>query len=82
MIKILLDAIKSSKTTNNIKLIFELSIIKMIELENKSAQNTQIIKQEIPVYEENKKIKQETKIDKKEISDELINSKTKKLTNF
>jgi len=71
MIEILLDATKSSKTTNNIKLIFELSIIKIIELENKGVQNTQIIKKEIPVYEEKKEIKQEIKIEQKEISNEL-----------
>jgi len=72
MIEILLDATKSSKTTNNIKLIFELSIIKIIELENQSVQMTQIKKQEIPVYEEKKELIKETKIQKKEISDELL----------
>ena len=72
MIEILLDATKSSKTTNNIKLIFELSIIKIIELDNKKGVKTEINLEQIPIYEEKKEIKQEIKVDKKEISDELI----------
>ena len=71
MIDILLETTKSSKTTNNVKLIFELAIIKIIELFNKKEETIQIKKVEIPVYEEKKEIKNEVQIDKKEISDEL-----------
>ena len=71
MIEILLAAIKSSKTTNNIKLIFELSIIKIIELNNKKEEKIQIKQVEIPVYEEKKEIKKEIKIEKNQISVEL-----------
>ena len=70
MIDIFLESIKSSKTTNNIKLIFELSIIRIVELDNIKQIKEEIVK-EIPIYEEKKKLKQETKIEKKEISDEL-----------
>jgi len=73
IIEILLEATKSSKTTNNIKLIFELSIIKIIELKNNVVQNTQNIKNEIPVFQEKKEIKQESKIEQKKISPELSN---------
>ena len=69
MIEILLDAIKSSKKTNNIRLIFELAIIKIVELDIKKIE---IKKEEIPVYEEKKVIKKESEIDKKEISSNLI----------
>ncbi len=66
-IEILLDSIKSSKTTNNIKLIFELSIIKIIELTKEKVVVQKTEKQsEIPVLEEKKKIVTETKIEKKE----------------
>ena len=66
-IEILLDSIKSSKTTNNVKLIFELSIIKIIELIKEKVVVQKIEKQpEIPVLEEKKKIVTETKIEKKE----------------
>ena len=66
-IEILLDSIKSSKTTNNVKLIFELSIIKIIELTKEKVVVKKIEKQsEIPVLEEKKKIVTETKIEKKE----------------
>lgn len=66
-IEILLDSIKSSKTTNNIKLIFELSIIKIIELtKEKVVVQKQEKQSEIPVLEEKKKIITETKIEKKE----------------
>ena len=71
MIEILLDSIKSSKTTNNVKLIFELSIIKIIELDNKIIENKVVTQVEIPVLEEKKEIKIEKKIEKKEISDDL-----------
>lgn len=71
MIEILLEATKSSKTTNNIKLIFELSIIKIIELDNKNESKNEIKQEQISIYEEKKEIKQEMKVDKKELSDEL-----------
>ena len=70
MIEILLDATKSSKTTNNIKLIFELAIIKIIELESKEEVKVEI--KDIPVLEEKKAIKNEVKIEKKELSSKLI----------
>ena len=70
MIEILLDATKSSKTTNNIKLIFELAIIKIIELESKEEVKVEI--KDIPVLEEKKEIKNEVKIEKKELSSKLI----------
>jgi len=71
-IEILLDSIKSSKNTNNVKLIFELSIIKIIE--SKKEQITiqkQIIEPEIPVLEQKKKIVTETKHEKKETNDKV-----------
>ena len=71
MIEILLDSIKSSKTTNNVKIIFELSIIKIIELDNKIQENKVVKQVEIPVLEEKKEIKVEKKIEKKEISNDL-----------
>ena len=72
MIEIFLESIKSSKTTNNIKLVFELSIIKLIELDNKKIVQ-QEYKTETPVYAEKKEIKSEVKIEKKEMSEELSN---------
>ena len=71
-IEILLDAIKSSKTTNNVKLIFELSIIKIIELtKEKVVVQKQEKQSEIPVLEEKKKIITETKIEKKETNNKV-----------
>ena len=67
MIDILLDSIKSSKTTNNVKLIFELAIIKIIELEEKVKTEEKVI----PILEEKKEIKTELKIEKKELSSKL-----------
>ena len=69
MIDILLDSIKSSKTTNNVKLIFELAIIKIIELESKEKVKTK--EKVIPILEEKKEIKTELKIEKKELSSKL-----------
>ena len=69
MIDILLDSIKSSKTTNNVKLIFELAIIKIIELESKEKVKTE--EKVIPILEEKKEIKTELKIEKKELSSKL-----------
>jgi len=71
-IEILLDSIKSSKNTNNIKLIFELSIIKIIKLKKeKVIVQKQVIEQEIPILEEKKKIFTETKHEKKETNDKV-----------
>ena len=71
-IEILLDSIKSSKTTNNVKLIFELSIIKIIELtKEKVVVQKQEKQSEIPVLEEKKKIITETKIEKKETNNKV-----------
>ena len=74
-IEILLDSIKSSKNTNNVKLIFELSIIKILELKKESSfKNVNTKEIEIPVYEEKKTIKTETKYEKKE-TNEIIKEK-------
>ena len=71
-IEILLDAIKSSKTTNNIKLIFELSIIKIIELKKeKITVQNQVIEKEVPILEEKKKIVTEKKFKKQETNDKV-----------
>ena len=71
-IEILLDSIKSSKTTNNVKLIFELSIIKIIEIKKQTKLiKKQEIQPEIKVYEEKKKIVVEPKIQKKETNDKV-----------
>ena len=71
-IEILLDSIKSSKNTNNVKLIFELSIIKIIELQKeKVIVQKQVIEKEIPILEEKKKIVTETKVEKKETNDKV-----------
>ena len=71
-IEILLDSIKSSKNTNNVKLIFELSIIKILNLKKEKVQvQKEVIEQEIPVLEEKKKIVTETKHEKKETNDKV-----------
>ena len=71
-IEILLDSIKSSKNTNNIKLIFELSIIKIIEIKKeKVIVQKQVVEKEIPILEEKKKIVTETKHEKKETNDKV-----------
>ena len=69
-IEILLDSIKSSKNTSNIKLMFELAIIKIIEL-NSNLKKETIKIEEIPVLEEKKKITFESKYEKKEINNEI-----------
>ena len=66
-IEILLDAIKSSKNTNNTKLIFELAVIKIIE----SKKDKKIVEKEIPILQEKKKIVVEQVIEKKENSDDV-----------
>ena len=71
-IEILLDAIKSSKNTNNVKLIFELSIIKIIELKKeKGIIKNQVKEKEMPILEEKKKIVTETKVEKKDTNDKV-----------
>ncbi|MBR6691001.1 MAG: DNA polymerase III subunit gamma/tau [Bacilli bacterium] len=71
-IEILLDSIKTSKNTNNVKLIFELSIIKIIELKKeKVIYKKQVIEKDIPVFEEKKKIVTEAKYEKKETTDKV-----------
>ena len=70
-IEILLDSIKSSKTTNNTKLVFELAIIKIIENLNKKEIKE---KTEIPIIEEKKKIIIEKKIEPKETNNEVKNN--------
>ena len=69
-IEMLLDSIKSSKTTNNIKLIFELAIIKIIETsDGKSIIQKKEI--DIPVWDEKKKIVIEQKIELKELNSDI-----------
>ena len=71
-IEILLEAIKSSKNTNNIKLIFELSIIKIIEnLKEKTTKVEKKSKIDIPILEEKKKIIVESKYEKKDINNKI-----------
>ena len=71
-IEILLDSIKSSKNTNNVKLIFELSIIKILNLKKEKIMvQKKIIEPKIPVLEEKKKIVTETKHEKKETNDKV-----------
>ncbi|MBQ9072073.1 MAG: DNA polymerase III subunit gamma/tau [Bacilli bacterium] len=71
-IQILLDSIKSSKNTNNVKLIFELSIIKILNLKKeKVIVQKEVIEPQIQVLEEKKKIVTETKIEKKETNDKV-----------
>ncbi len=69
-IEILLDSLKNSKTTNNVKLIFELAVIKIFEAikERESNVNKNI---ELPILEEKKKIKVEKKIETKEVNKEI-----------
>ena len=54
-IDILLDSIKSAKTTNDVKLIFELAVIRIIELDKEKLEKT-VTQNEIPILEEKKKI--------------------------
>lgn len=72
-IDILLDAIKSSKNTNNIKLIFELAIIKIVELKNEKSVERPV-KIETPILEEKKKIVVEYKIEAKETNSQVKNN--------
>ena len=72
MIQILLEATKSSKTTNNVKLILELAIIQIIELNNEVKVEFEANKTNIPVYEEKKKITKEVKAPKNDVSSEML----------
>lgn len=71
-IDILLDSIKNSKLSNNSRLLFELSMIKIIELKNKKViveQNKE--KSEIPIIEQPKKIESKIKVEKQIISEKV-----------
>lgn len=71
-IDILLDSIKNSKLSNNSKLLFELAMIKIIELKNNSItieQNKEKI--EIPITEQTKKIESKIKIEKQTIDEKV-----------
>jgi DNA polymerase-3 subunit gamma/tau len=72
-IDILLDAIKSSKNTNNIKLIFELAIIKIVELKKQKIVERPAML-ETPILEEKKKIVVEHKIEAKETNTQVKNN--------
>ena len=68
-IDILLDSIKNSKLSNNSRLLFELSIIKIIELKSeKVVENQDKEENNIPI------IAQQKKIETKEISDSVKNN--------
>ena len=71
-INILLDALKSIKTSNNTKLIFELAIIKIIELKREKI----IVNEEydIKILDEKKKIVTQNNFESKKISDTTKNS--------
>ena len=73
-IEFLLEAIKLSKNTNNIKLMFELSIIKIIELKTskKESSNSKEPKEE-KILDEKKKIALKPKYEIKNTSDEVKN---------
>ena len=73
-IEFLLEAIKLSKNTNNIKLMFELSIIKIIELKTskKESSNSKEQKEE-KILDEKKKIVLKPKYEIKNTSDEVKN---------
>lgn len=75
-IDILLDSIKSSKNTANVKLIFELAIIKITEINKENVKIEETI--DLPILEEKKKIKTQTKIEVKKTSD-MIKSNIEKL---
>lgn len=69
-IEILLDAIKSSKNNNNIKLIFELAVIKIME-NGKVREQVKESVEEIPIIEEKKKIVVEKKIERQEPNEDV-----------
>lgn len=71
-IDILLDSIKNSKLSNNSRLLFELSMIKIIELKNKKViveKNKET--SEIPIIEQPKKIESKIKVEKQIISEKV-----------
>ena len=70
-IEMLLDSIKSSKNTNNIKLMLELAIIKIIESKEQEKKDDLKMQDEIPVLEEKKKIASENKYELQEANDEI-----------
>ena len=69
-IEILLDSIKSSKNNNNIRLIFELAIIKIMESRKERIIQKEAIV-ETPILEEKKKIVVEKKIKPKEANENV-----------
>ena len=68
-IEILLDVLKSSKNTNNVKLLLELAIIKLNN--NKTIDSKEIIKESIKKIDKVEKIESSTieQIEKKEVKD-------------
>ncbi len=72
MIEIFLSAIKNGKTTNNLKLVFELSIIKILELGKNKTNSNQMEKDLIPIYEQKKEIKPELNIEQKDVSNDVL----------
>ena len=66
-IEILLEFIKLSKNTNNVRLLLEISIIKIIEANNQKDEKS-FSAVEIPVYEEKKKIETVNKVELKKNS--------------
>ena len=67
-IEILLDTLKNSKTTNNVRLLIELSIIKILEL---NREKKDLFINNVPLLEEKKKIVSNNIIEKKHISDNV-----------
>ena len=70
IIDILLDSIKSSKNNNNIRLIFELAVIKIVQLKKEKIINVEE-KNETPILEEKKKIVVEQKIKVKDANNNV-----------
>ena len=70
-IEILLDSIKTSKNTSNTKLMLELSVIRIIELDNKESNIQKIDTEDIKVYEDKKKITSNIKYESKQVTDEV-----------
>ena len=71
-IEILLDILRSNKNSNNIKLLFELGILRILKmLDENLNDDIQIISQEnINIYDENKKIDLENNVEIKWIDEE------------
>ena len=68
-IKILLETVQNNKNNNNIKLLFELSIIKIIKLNKDLIEKP---KEEIKILEEKKEIRKETVYETKETSKQTL----------